>query len=64
MGDMETTTQALIGVMASGIGGVKDAADAAAYLNQIVGIGDMRMDKLAASIATGILPSFRLPAYR
>jgi TP901 family phage tail tape measure protein len=59
MGDMETTTQALIGVMASGIGGVKDAADAAAYLNQIVGIGDMRMDKLAASISTGILPSFR-----
>jgi TP901 family phage tail tape measure protein len=59
MGDMETTTQALIGVMASGIGGVKDAADAAAYLNQIVGIGDMRMDKLAASISTGILPSFK-----
>jgi len=59
MGDMEAVTQALIGTMASGIGGIKDAADAAAYLNQIVGIGDMRMDKLAAAISTGILPSFR-----
>lgn len=56
--DLESTTQALIGVMASGIGGVRDAADAAAYLNTTVGIGDMRMEKLAAAIATGVLPSF------
>lgn len=59
MGDMDTVSQALIGTMASGIGGVKGAADAAAYLNQIVGIGDMRMQKLAAAVSTGILPSFR-----
>jgi TP901 family phage tail tape measure protein len=56
--DLETTSQALIGVIASQIGGVKDAADAAAYLNTTVGIGDMRMDQLAAAIATGVLPSF------
>jgi len=52
MGAAETVTQALIGTMASGIGGVRDAADAAAYLNTIVGIGDMRMEKLAAAIST------------
>lgn len=59
LGDMETTSQALIGVMAAGLPDVKNAADAAAYLNTTVGIGDMRMSKLAASIATGVLPSFK-----
>jgi hypothetical protein len=57
--DLETTTQALVGVMSSHIKGVKDAADAGAYLNSIVGIGDMRMQGLAQSIGTGVLPSFR-----
>ncbi len=60
MGDMETTSQALIGVMAAGLPDVENAADAAAYLNTTVGIGDMRMSKLAASIATGVLPSFKM----
>jgi hypothetical protein len=59
MSDMESTTQALIGTMAVGFSDVKNAADAAAYLNQTVGIGDMRMDKLAAAISTGVLPSFK-----
>jgi len=54
--DFEKTSQAVVGVMSSEIRGVKDAADAGALLNTTVGIGDMRMDQLAQSIATGILP--------
>lgn len=59
MSDMETTSQALIGTMAVGFKDVRDAADAAAFLNTTVGIGDMRMEKLAAAISTGVLPSFK-----
>lgn len=54
--DLETTTQAVVGVMASQIKGVKDASDAGALLNTTVGIGDMRMQALAQAIGTGILP--------
>ncbi len=54
--DLETTTQAVVGVMASQIKGVKDAADAGNLLNTTVGIGDMRMQQLAEAIGTGILP--------
>lgn len=54
--DLETTTQAVVGVMASEIKGVKDAADAGNLLNTTVGIGDMRMQQLAQAIGTGILP--------
>lgn len=57
--DLESVTQAMIGTMAVGLKDVHGSADAMAYLNTIVGIGDMRMSKLAASIATGVLPSFR-----
>lgn len=57
--DLESTTQALIGTMAVGFTDVKNAADAGAYLNSIVGIGDMRMQKLAQAISTGVLPSFK-----
>lgn len=56
LSDMETTTQAVVGVMASEIRGVRDAADAGALLNTTVGIGDMRMNQLAHAIATGLLP--------
>src|SRR6185312_1996816 len=35
------------------------AADAMAFMNRIVGIGDMRMEKLAQSISTGVLPAFK-----
>jgi TP901 family phage tail tape measure protein len=57
--DMEKTTQALIGVMAVQFKDVMNAADATAFLNTTVGIGDMRMEKLASAIATGVLPSFK-----
>jgi TP901 family phage tail tape measure protein len=55
--DLETTTQAIIGVLASNIKGVKDAQDAAAQLNQLVGTGDTNLQTVAKSIATGILPT-------
>lgn len=54
--DFETTSQAVVGVMASQIKGVKDAADAGNLLNTTVGMGDMRMQQLAEAIGTGILP--------
>jgi hypothetical protein len=54
--DFEATSQAVVGVMASQIKGVKDASDAAAILNATVGIGDMRMTQLANAIGTGLLP--------
>jgi phage-related protein len=54
--DFETTAQAVVGVMASQIKGVKDTSDAAAILNTTVGIGDMRMQALAQAIGTGLLP--------
>jgi TP901 family phage tail tape measure protein len=57
--NLEKTTQAMIGVMAVGFSDVRNAADAMAFLNTTVGIGDMRMDKLAQSIATGVLPTFK-----
>ncbi|HET6925003.1 MAG TPA: hypothetical protein VFH39_04195, partial [Candidatus Saccharimonadales bacterium] len=40
LADMDTTTYALSSTMASGISGVKDASDAMAVLNAIVGAGD------------------------
>jgi Phage-related minor tail protein len=57
--DLEATTQAMIGVMAVGFKDVHSASDAMAFLNTTVGIGDMRMEKLAQSIATGTLPAFK-----
>jgi TP901 family phage tail tape measure protein len=54
--DFETTSQAVVGVMASQIKGVKDAADAGNLLNTTVGMGDMKMQQLAEAIGTGILP--------
>jgi hypothetical protein len=57
--DLESTTQAVIAVMSSQIDGVKNASDAMAYLNGIVGIGDMRMQGLTEALSTGILPTFK-----
>lgn len=54
--DFESTAQAVVGVMASQIKGVKDAADAGNLLNTTVGMGDMKMQQLADAIGTGILP--------
>lgn len=59
MADLDTVTYALSGTMSVGMKDIKDAADATAYLNTIVGMGDMTMDKLAAAIGTGVLPSFK-----
>jgi hypothetical protein len=55
--DIEQSTQAIIGVMASGIKGVKDANDAVALLNTTVGTGDMKMSQLVKAIGTDILPT-------
>ena len=59
MSDMEDASQAMVGSMAVGFKDVRDAADAAAYLNRIVGIGDMRMQQLSSAIATGVMPTFK-----
>jgi TP901 family phage tail tape measure protein len=59
LADLDTVTYALSGTMSVGMKDIKDAADATAYLNTIVGMGDMKMDKLAAAIGTGVLPSFK-----
>ncbi|MCA1593031.1 MAG: hypothetical protein LC754_10355 [Acidobacteria bacterium] len=58
LANIETTSNAVIGVMVSQVKGVKDAADAAANLNAIVGTGNVRMQDLASSIGTGVLPTF------
>lgn len=59
LADLDKVTYALSGVMSVGMHDVRDAADATAYLNTIVGMGDMTMDKLASAIGTGILPSMK-----
>lgn len=59
LGDMESSSQAMVGTMAVAFKDVRDAADAAAFLNTTVGIGDMRMDQLSSAIATGVLPTFK-----
>ena len=59
LADLDTVTFAMSGVMSVGMKDIQGAADATNYLNQIVGMGDMRMDKLAAAIGTGVLPSFK-----
>src|SRR5690349_21632682 len=59
MADLDTVTFAMSGVMSVGMKDIASAADATNYLNTIVGMGDMRMEKLAAAIGTGVLPSFK-----
>jgi TP901 family phage tail tape measure protein len=55
--NLESTTQAMISVIASQIGGVHGAADAMGQLNDIVGVGDVRMEDLAKAMGTsGLLP--------
>jgi TP901 family phage tail tape measure protein len=55
--DLEDTTQAIIGTLSSKIKGVKDAADAAAQLNQLVGTGDTTLSAVVKAVGTGILPT-------
>jgi TP901 family phage tail tape measure protein len=59
LADLDTVTYAMSGVMSAGMKDIRDAADATNYLNTIVGMGDMKMEKLASAIGTGILPSFK-----
>lgn len=58
--DMESSAQGIIGVLAAGMPDIKNAADAAAFLNTTVGIGDMRFQQLNKSIATGVLSTFKV----
>jgi TP901 family phage tail tape measure protein len=53
--DLESTTNAVIAVMKSEIGGVKGASDAIAQMNAIVGSGNMKMQDLTGAISTGLL---------
>lgn len=55
--DMESSTQAVLGVMAAYPEYAGHAMDATSMLNAIVGTGDMRMQQLAKAMATGILPA-------
>jgi TP901 family phage tail tape measure protein len=55
---LEDTSNAVVGTVASQIRGVKNASDAMGQLNAIVGTGNMRMQDLAQSIGTGVLPTF------
>jgi len=54
--DLDSATYALSATIASGIGGFKNFSQAAGILNAVVGAGDMRMQDLTASLATGVLP--------
>jgi TP901 family phage tail tape measure protein len=49
------TTYALTSAMASGVGGVKNAAEMMAVLNAVVGAGDMKLQDLNGALSTGIL---------
>lgn len=59
MADLDDVTYAMSGVMSVGLKDVNNAADAIAFMNATVGMGDMRMDKLTQAIGTGILPAFK-----
>lgn len=56
--NLEDTSNALVGTMASQIKGAETASGAMGTLNAIVGVGNMRFQDLDKSIATGILPTF------
>lgn len=55
--DMESTTQAIVGTMSSGVRGATTAEGTAAALNAIVGAGDMKLPQLNEAIKSGILPT-------
>lgn len=59
MADFDDVTYAMSGVMSTAMKDVRDAADGVAYLNTIVGTGDMKMGDLAHAIGTGVLPVFK-----
>lgn len=53
--DLESTTNALIATVTSGIGGVHGYSDAMGQMSAIVGQGNMKMQDLAASMSSGSL---------
>lgn len=59
MANFDDVTYAMSGVMSVALKDVKNAADGVAYLNTIVGTGDMKMGDLAKAIGTGVLPVFK-----
>lgn len=59
LSDMQTTASALVATMVTMMPDVTNAADATAYLNQIVGSGNIRMQDLVNALGTGVLPAFK-----
>lgn len=59
LADLDTVSFAMSGVMSIAMKDVNNAADGVAYLNEIVGTGDMRMQGLAEAVGTGVLPVFK-----
>lgn len=57
--DMDTVSNALVGVMMTAPKDIQNAAQATAFLNQTVGIGNMKMTDLVSAIGTGVLPAFK-----
>src|SRR5258707_2957514 len=57
--NLEDVTNALTAVIASGIKGARGMAGAMGILNQIVGVGDMKMQDLADAFGTGLLASIK-----
>lgn len=57
--DLDNVTYAMSGVMAVGMKDIHSAADAIAFMNATVGMGDMRMEALTRAVGTGILPSMK-----
>jgi len=53
--DINSSTQAVVGTLASNIKGVRDANDAAALILHTVGTGDMTMHQFTQALGTGIL---------
>jgi len=55
--DIESVTTALGGAVVTEIRGTKDYAEAMGTLNAAVGVGNMRMEDMAAALGTGLLPA-------
>ena len=53
--DMETTTNALVGAMKTGIKGSENMGKTIGSLNAIIGAGNMRMEDLTSALGTGFL---------
>jgi TP901 family phage tail tape measure protein len=52
--NLEDTTNAVVGVLRSGVGGIHGARDAMAQLLAVVGTGNMRLQDLVGAMGTGL----------